>query len=65
MFSVSDILSLLDKIPIWKTLKELPDRVTKLEEEVVILKAKPNGARCSECAQYTIFLDPQVIGGSL
>jgi hypothetical protein len=29
--SVSDILKILDQIPIWKALRELPKRVTELE----------------------------------
>lgn len=54
--SVSDILKILDQIPVWKTLRELPKRVTELEQKVAALeeaaakgKAAPTGRECPLC----------------
>jgi hypothetical protein len=38
--SVSDIIKILDQVPIWKTLRELPKRVADLEEKVKALEAE-------------------------
>ncbi|MDK3016523.1 hypothetical protein [Pseudodonghicola flavimaris] len=58
MISVSDILKLLDAVPIWKTLKELPARVEALENQVAELKAasekKSGGERCPACGEYEL-----------
>lgn len=40
MFSVSDILKLLDQIPIWRSLKALPERVEALEQRISHLEAE-------------------------
>jgi predicted RNA-binding Zn-ribbon protein involved in translation (DUF1610 family) len=40
LISVSDILKILDQVPIWKTVKELPKRVEALEKEHAALKAE-------------------------
>ena len=37
--SVSDILKILDQIPIWKHLAVLPRRITALEERITVLEA--------------------------
>lgn len=54
MISVSDILKILDQIPIWKTLRELPKRLEALESRVAQLEAKPmsvtpKGRECPSC----------------
>ena len=56
MISVSDILSLLDRAPIWKTLKDLPKRVDALEAETRSLRARIDqlqgnkpGETCPSC----------------
>ncbi|PCI03443.1 MAG: hypothetical protein COB78_10825 [Hyphomicrobiales bacterium] len=61
MLSVSDILKILDKVPIWKTLSELPRRVEaleqankallqKLEDQQKAPKIAP-GKTCKACGQ--------------
>jgi len=40
LISVSDILKILDQVPIWKTVKELPKRVEALEKANAELEAK-------------------------
>ncbi len=40
MISVSDFLKILDSIPIWKTLKVLPERIAALEARIAQLEAK-------------------------
>lgn len=56
MISVSDILKLLDQLPVWKTIKLLPQRMDALEKENAILKqrldellAKPKRAPGEVC----------------
>jgi hypothetical protein len=36
--SVSDIIKILDQIPIWKSVRELPKRVTELESRLAALE---------------------------
>ncbi len=38
--NVSDAVKLLEKIPIWKELKDLPKKITDLENEINELKSK-------------------------
>ncbi len=38
--SVSDILKILDQIPIWKTVSSLPKRIAELEQRVALLEGK-------------------------
>jgi len=58
MIAVSDVIKLLDQIPIWKALRELPKRVTELEARVKVLEesatqrqiaAAPNALACPLC----------------
>ncbi len=42
MLSVKDALTIFDKIPIWKILKGLPDRVSSLEKKVEALEQRPD-----------------------
>ncbi len=56
MISVGDILKILDQIPIWKALREMPKRVAELEARVQKLEAekaaappKPTGRECPMC----------------
>jgi hypothetical protein len=55
--SVSDILKLLDQIPIWKTVSQLPKRVSALEERIAVLEAKlasravVPGQSCAACGE--------------
>ena len=56
--SVKDIISILDKIPIWKQLKELPGRVEELEQRLALLENKPvsTGDICPKCKNETFEL---------
>ncbi|WP_313534519.1 hypothetical protein [Haematobacter sp.] len=51
--SVSDILKILDQIPIWKTVRDLPARVAALEQRVAALEGRPTKAEhltiCATC----------------
>lgn len=57
--SVSDILKILDQIPIWKSLREIPKRMEALEQRVKSLeqaaiappKAVMKGRECSSCGE--------------
>jgi hypothetical protein len=52
------MLALLDKIPIWKQLKELPQRVESLEKRIAELENKPisTGDVCPKCKNKTFEL---------
>jgi DNA-directed RNA polymerase subunit M/transcription elongation factor TFIIS len=50
MINISDIIAILDKIPIWKTLKEMPKKIEELEKRVAALEAKkPARINCLQC----------------
>lgn len=57
--SVSDILKILDQIPIWKSLREIPKRMEALEQRIQQLergaiappKAPMKGRECSSCGE--------------
>ena len=52
MVSVSDILNLLDKIPAWKKLNALPEKVAALEKRIEELEqalSVPPGNSCPKC----------------
>lgn len=38
--NVSDVVKLLEKIPAWKEIKDLPKKITDLENEISELKSK-------------------------
>jgi len=58
MISISDMLNILDKIPIWKQLKALPAKVEALEKRIAELESKPssNDDICPKCKQKTFEL---------
>jgi hypothetical protein len=55
MISVSDILKILDSIPIWKSVKALPDRMKELEgrverlEKALAAPPRKSGPACPVC----------------
>ena len=55
MSTVSEILSLLDKIPIWKRLSSLPEKVDSLEKRLADLETKMagGGEKCPRCGEYS------------
>jgi hypothetical protein len=50
-FGIGDALSILDHIPIWKRVKELPDKVAAIEKRLAALEAKPNLPICEACGE--------------
>lgn len=64
MISVSDILKLLDQLPIWKTIKSLPQRMDALEKENAELKQRldelssapkrATGELCKACGEPAV-----------
>ena len=55
MITVSDILKILDKIPIWKQLKDLPARIEALERRLEALeqdRTAVKGEKCPSCGAY-------------
>lgn len=65
MAGLSDILSLLDKIPIWKRLTELPAKVEELEKRISALEERPLLPICPSCGVGHVHLDrTEELGGS-
>ena len=59
MLTISDILKLLDKIPIWNQLKNLPAKVEKLELRIAELEnpqPKSQHDQCPKCHDYSFEL---------
>lgn len=60
MLNLSDILKLLDQLPIWKTLKAQPARIDALEERIAKLEqasqrpARAPGQPCPECGAHAL-----------
>lgn len=61
MSTVSDILGLLDKIPIWKRLNSLPAEVEALQKRVLQLEqitSQPlSKDRCPKCGERRFFVE--------
>ncbi len=51
MLTVSDMLKILDNVPVWKTLVTLPRRVEALEKRLAALEAKPAAPDWKTCAR--------------
>ncbi|EEB70302.1 conserved hypothetical protein [Ruegeria sp. R11] len=69
MVSVSDMLKILEKAPIWKSLKEMPHRIEALEARVAELEAKPSKPEhletcemCGKSAKITKVQDHPMFG---
>lgn len=60
MIGVSDILKILDQVPLWKTLKALPQRIETLETRVAELEkaksgpVKEPGEPCPSCGAHAL-----------
>ena len=60
MLTVSDILKILDQVPVWRTLRGLPDRVAVLETRIAELEAKLEkppakaGQPCPACGELAM-----------
>jgi len=73
IINASDLLKILDLIPLWKKLKELPAKVEALEAKVADLERRglppaPAGKRCPFCGQNNFFVvksEPDPIFGPL
>ena len=54
MVGLKDLTELLDKVPLWKRLKETPDKVVALEKRVAALEnlfEKAPGEACPACGE--------------
>jgi hypothetical protein len=66
--SVSDIVKLLEQVPIWKSVVGLPKRLAELEARVAALEGRtkvPNGPTCALCGapmKVTKVVDDPVFG---
>jgi len=59
MGTIGDITKLLEKIPIWKALKVLPERIEKLEARVDALDKQLSdgvGEMCPSCGKRSCFV---------
>ncbi|OGU70184.1 MAG: hypothetical protein A2V93_03910 [Ignavibacteria bacterium RBG_16_34_14] len=58
MFSLKDLNELLDKMPLWKRMKESPERIDALEKRIVSLEKRLSGSGdiCPKCKQPTLEL---------
>ncbi|MFM4140102.1 hypothetical protein [Klebsiella variicola] len=60
---LSELDSLLEKIPLWKRLKTVPDEVDRLKQQVAELEAyikSSGGEKCPRCSQMSYSLDRTV-----
>ncbi len=61
MFGLSDLNTLLEKIPVWKRLVGLPAEVDALRERVAALEAKLGQPlskdACPQCGERTFFVE--------
>ena len=59
MFSIKDLNELLDKMPLWKKMKESPERIDALEKRILALENRLSGTGdiCPKCKQPTLELD--------
>lgn len=59
MVSLSDMLKLLDQLPVWKTLKTMPARIEALEQRLDALEQtqtipKSPGQPCPSCGENAL-----------
>lgn len=71
-FSASDILKLLEQVPVWKSLVTLPKRLADLEARVKAMEAAgggragPRANECPACGATMVFVEekPDTIYGA-
>jgi len=59
MSMLGDLTALLEKIPVWKRLKAMPDEVDTLKKRIADLEARlqaPGEAACPKCHKATFEL---------
>ena len=63
MFALKDLNELLDKMPLWKKMKEAPDRIDILEQRIEALETRLAGTGdiCDKCKQPTLEFDSSKI----
>ena len=59
MFSLKDLNELLDKMPLWKRIKDSPDRLDCLEKRISSLENRLSGTGdiCPKCKQPKLELE--------
>ncbi|KQO94661.1 hypothetical protein [Methylobacterium sp. Leaf91] len=60
MFSTKDLLDLLDRIPVWKRLGELPAKLDEANERIAALEKRLErmpGEGCPKCGALAMRLD--------
>jgi hypothetical protein len=55
MFSLKDLNELLDKMPLWKKMKESPARIDALDKRIISIEKRLSGSGdiCPKCKQPT------------
>lgn len=55
MSAVSEILSILEKLPVWRRISSLPDEVDSLKKRITELESKLSGSgdKCPKCGEFS------------
>lgn len=66
---IDDVLKVLDRIPIWKRLQEVPAEVDELKAKVIALEEQLNGKRppdvCPFCGARSFRLQDVILHGKM
>jgi hypothetical protein len=49
MIGTKDILAILEKVPLWRRLNELPAKIEELERRIALLEKRPELPICEAC----------------
>lgn len=64
---LEDVMKTMERIPAWRRVQDLPDRVTRLEERIQYLEAmlKPGHGKCPKCGamEFTLQSSNPLPGG--